>query len=116
MIVSWTDMSWSTVKNARESQAKLVFRRVLDGIKPVVFEPKQVPGLQHMRRQWRAGVDHAAARMRDHDPASQQMQPVLQAARQLPVLAVEIFWVAHDRVIDMRHMRAQLMRPPGHRL
>ena len=44
------------------------------------------------------------------------MQLLLDAARQLPVFLVEIFGVADDGVIDMRHMRAQLMRPPGHRL
>ncbi len=69
-----------------------------------------------MWRQRRGGVDQAAARMRNHDPARQQMQPVLQAARQRPVLLVEIFGIADDRMADMIHVRAQLMRAPGHRL
>src|ERR1700692_2642498 len=51
-------------------------RRVLDRIESVGLETEQVPGLQHMRRQRRAGIDHAAARMRNHDPARQEMQAV----------------------------------------
>ena len=69
-----------------------------------------------MRRQRRGGIDYAAARMRDHDPPRQQMQALLQAARQLPVLLVEIFGIADDGVVDMRHMGAQLMGSPGNRL
>ena len=69
-----------------------------------------------MRRQRRAGIDDAATRMRDHDPPRQQMQAVLQAARQLPVLLVEIFGIADDGVVDMGHMGAQLMGSSGDRL
>jgi len=62
------------------------------------------------------GVDHAAARMRDHDPARQEMQAVLEAAGQFPIFLVEIFGIADDGMIDMRHMRPQLMGAPGDRL
>ena len=68
-----------------------------------------------MRRQRRGRVDHTTARMRNDDPARQQMQPVLQAARQFPILFGEIFGIADDGVIDMGHMRAQLMGSPGDR-
>src|SRR6185437_6732567 len=80
----------------RIPQGELFFRRVLDRIEPVSLEAEQVPRLQHMRRQGRGRVDETAARMRDHNPARQQMQPFLQAARQLPVFLVEIFGVADD--------------------
>ena len=53
------------------------------------------------------------ARMRDDDPARQQMQLVLDAARQLPVLDVEIFRIADDRMSDMRRVGAQLVGAPG---
>ena len=69
-----------------------------------------------MRRQRRGHVDHAAARMRQRDAARQQMQFVLHPARQLPVLDLKIFRIADDRIADMRHVGAQLMRAAGHRL
>ena len=50
------------------------------------------------------------------DPARQQMQAVLHAARKLPVLLVEIFRIADDRVADMRHVGAQLVGAAGDRL
>ena len=58
----------------------------------------------------------AAARVRHRDAAGQQMQLVLDAAGQLPVLDVEIFRIADDRIADMRHVRAQLMGAAGDRL
>src|SRR5712675_2232797 len=75
----------------RRTASKLCFRRVLDRVEPVSLEAEKIPRLQHMRGQRRSHVYHAAARMRNHDPARQKMQPVLQAARQLPVFLGEIF-------------------------
>jgi hypothetical protein len=54
--------------------------------------------------------------MGHHDAAGEQVQAVLEAARQLPVLHVEILGVADDRVTDMGGMRPQLMRAPRDRL
>src|SRR5262249_59599050 len=45
-----------------------------------------------------------------------QMQPVLQSAWQLPVLLLEIFRIAHDRMADVGAMGAQLMGAPRYRL
>src|SRR5262249_9011396 len=86
---------------SRSRATGLLFRRVLDRIKSCCVEAKQVPRLLHVRRQRGARVDHAATRVRDHDAAREQMQPVLQAARQFPVLDVEIFGVADDGMADM---------------
>src|SRR5438552_2001441 len=69
------------------------FRRILDRIEPGGVEPEQIPRLLHMRRQRGADIDQAAARMRDHDPARQQVQPVLDAAGNLPVLLCKILWI-----------------------
>ncbi len=52
--------------------------------------------------------------MRDDDSAGQQVQPVLDAARKLPVFNVEIFRIADNGMADMRGMGAQLMGAPGH--
>ena len=57
-----------------------------------------------------------AARMRHHDAARQEMQPVLQAAREFPILDVEIFGIADDRMAHMGGVRPQLMGAPGDRL
>jgi hypothetical protein len=54
--------------------------------------------------------------MRHHDAAGEEVQAVLEAARQLPVLHVEVFRVADDRVADMGGMRPELMGAPRHRL
>src|SRR5262245_23590622 len=54
--------------------------------------------------------------MRYCDTSGQQMKLVLNAARQFPVFLAEVFWIAHDRMLDVRHVRAQLMRSPGNRL
>src|SRR5262249_26526015 len=44
------------------------------------------------------------------------MKLVLNAAWQLPVFLCEIFRIADDGMIDMRHVRAQLVGPAGDRL
>ena len=46
----------------------------------------------------------------------QQMQLGLDAAGQFPVLDLEVFRIPDDRVADMRHVRAQLVRAAGDRL
>src|SRR5882724_12062187 len=74
----------------------LFFRRVFDRIEPIGLKAEQVPRLQHMRRERCGAVDEPAARVRYHDPARQQMQPLLQAARQFPVFLVEVFGIADD--------------------
>ena len=54
--------------SSESTSRKLFFRCALDRVEPVGLEPEQVPRLQHMRRQRRGGIDHPAARMRNHDP------------------------------------------------
>ena len=54
--------------------------------------------------------------MRHDDATREQMQFVLHAAGQFPILAREVFRVADDRMIDVRHVGAQLMRAAGDRL
>ena len=61
------------------------------------------------------GIDCAATRMRHHDAAGQEMQLVLHAARQLPVLHRKIFRIADDRMADMGHVSAKLMGAAGNR-
>lgn len=56
-------------------------RCVLDRIETVGFQSKQIPRLQHVGRQGRGGVDHAAAGMRNNDPPRQKMQAILQPTR-----------------------------------
>src|SRR5947208_4984262 len=43
------------------------------------------------------------------------MQAILHAAGQLPILTYKIFWIADDRMPNMRHMGAQLVSSPGDR-
>src|SRR3954453_19335103 len=95
-------------------EVSLFLRRVDDRIVARRLEAEQIPGLLHVRRQRRRYVDRAAARMRQRDTAREQTQPVLHPARQLPVLDLEIFRIADDRITDMRHMGAQLMGTAGH--
>jgi hypothetical protein len=52
----------------------------------------------------------------DDDAARQQVEPVLDASRQLPVLDVEVLRISHDRMTDMGRMRAQLVRAASLRL
>ena len=102
---------------ARESSgSESLFRRLDDRVVARGVEAEQIPGLLHVRRQRRRDVDHAAARMRHRDAARQQMQLVLHAAGQFPVLESEVFRVADDRMADMRHVGAQLVGAAGHRL
>src|SRR5215475_15163258 len=75
----------------------LLLRRVDDRIVALDIEAKQIPALHHVRRQRRRQIDEAAARMRHRDAPRQKVQAVLNAARQGPVLPVEIFWIADDR-------------------
>src|SRR5262249_17668923 len=69
-----------------------------------------------MRRQRRRYVNDTTARMWHRDTARDEMQAVLQSAWKFPVLLVEIFRVADDRVADVGHMGGTLMGAPGHRL
>ena len=70
-----------------------------------------------MRGQRRGDVDLAVTRgVRNDDAPGQQVQAVLDAAGQLPVLHVEILVVPDDRVMDVGGMSAQLMGAAGHRL
>ena len=55
------------------------------------------------------------ARMGYANAARDQMQLVLHAWRQFPFGLVEIFHIPHDRVADISHVRAQLMRAAGDR-
>ena len=71
---------------AGTSGEELFLRRFDDRVVARGVEAEQIPRLLHVRRQRRRDVDRAAARMRHHDAARQQMQPVLHAAGQLPVL------------------------------
>ena len=64
-----------------------------------------------MRRERRGDVDGAAARVRHRDAPRQEVQPVLQAARQIPLLLVEIFGIADDGVIDLRKSRVSSAAP-----
>src|SRR3954470_7575445 len=93
----------------------LFFRRVLDRIKSGCVEPEQVPRLLHVLRQRRGGVDDAAARMRDDNATREQVQTVLQAAWQLPILDIEIFGIADDGVADVFHVGAELVGAAGDR-
>src|SRR5215203_962412 len=77
-------------------------------------EPEEVEALLHMRRQRRGDVDRPARpRVRDDDAPGQEVELVLEAARQLPVLDVEVFRVADDRMADMGGVGAQLVGAPG---
>jgi hypothetical protein len=49
----------------------------------------------------------------DDDPAGEEMQALLDAAGQLPVLDVEIFGVADDGVADMGRVRSELVGTAG---
>src|ERR1700724_3909513 len=44
------------------------------------------------------------------------MQPILNAARELPVFLGEIFRISYDRMSDVSHMCAQLVSSAGDRL
>src|SRR6516164_2433837 len=103
-------------QNPFKPGAALLLRRLDDGVVAVGVEADEIPRLAHVRRQRRRDVDSAAARMRHDDAARQEMQAVLHAARQLPVLLREIFRIAYYGMADMRHVRTQLMRAAGHRL
>src|SRR5499427_5544981 len=94
----------------------LLLRRLDDGVVAANVEADEIPRLAHVRRQRRRDVDRAAARMRHDDAARHQMQTVLHAARQLPVLLRKIFRIAHDGMAYMGHVRAQLVGAASHRL
>src|SRR5688572_10084741 len=94
----------------------LLLRRFDDRIVARVVESEQIPRLLHVRWHCRGSVYDATARMRHHDPARKQMQAVLHAAGQLPVLFREVFGIAHNGMADMRHVGAQLMGAAGYRL
>src|SRR5450755_183713 len=79
------------VARHRKSARTSLLGSLDDRVVALGVETEQVPGLRHMRRQRRAHVNGSAARMWYHDTARQQMQFVLHAAGQLPVLDVEIF-------------------------
>jgi hypothetical protein len=70
-----------------------------------------------MRGQWGRDVNQPLPpRVREHDSACEQVEPFLDAARQLPILPVKIFSVADDRVADRGGVNAKLVRAPRHRL
>src|SRR5215208_2552923 len=92
-------------------------RCVDDRVVAIRLETQQIEALLYVRRQRRGDVDGPSGpRMRDHDSASEQMEPLLEAARQLPVLDVEIFRISDDRVADMSCVGAQLMGATRDRL
>src|SRR5262249_13623116 len=103
-------------KRLRPAPSALLLRRLDDGVVAVGVEADQIPRLAHVRRQRRRDVDGSAARMRHDDAARHEMQAVLHAPRQLPVLLRKIFWMPHGGVADMGHVRAQLVGAAGHRL
>src|SRR4029079_10782196 len=103
----------ATAMAALLSRRLSLFRRVFDRVETCGLESKQIPRLHHVRRQRRGNVDHAATRVRDRNAPCQQVQPVLDTAGNLPVLLVEVFWIANDRMADVFHVSAQLMRAPG---
>ena len=53
--------------------------------------------------------------MRDDDAARVEVKLVLDAARKIPVLGLEIFRVADDGMSDMGGMGAELVGASGHR-
>src|SRR5262250_2958720 len=69
-----------------------------------------------MRWERRGDVNGAVTRMRNGDAPGQEVQPILNPARQLPILLGEIFWIPDDRMIHIGTMRTQLMCASGHRL
>src|SRR5262245_34600519 len=75
---------------------RLFLRRLDDGVVALNVEADEIPRLPHVRRQRRGHIDRSTARVRHHDAARQQMQAVLHAARQLPVLLGKIFGIAGD--------------------
>src|SRR5690606_22080985 len=81
----------------------LFFRRIFDRVEAGCLEAEQIPRLQHMWRQRRGHVNSPAPRMGNRYAARQKMQTFLQSARQFPVFNLEIFWIANDRMVDMRH-------------
>jgi len=63
----------------------------------VLIKPEQVPGLHHVRWQWRRYIDYAARRVGNTNPARMQMQAVLDTARKRPVgVRFEIFRIADE--------------------
>ena len=54
--------------------------------------------------------------MRDLNATGMQMQALLNTTGHFPVLNVEIFWIADDRVAQMLGMHTQLVRSAGMRL
>src|SRR5215207_9373883 len=92
-------------------------RRFDDRVVAAGVEAEQIEALLHVGRQRRRHVDRLArARVRDDDAPGEEMQLLLDAAGQLPVLHVEILRIADDRVANMGGVGAQLMRAPSHRL
>ena len=59
--------------------------------------------LRHMRRQWGAHIDRSTARTRHDNAPHQEMQPILHAGRQLPILLGEIFGIADDSMTDAKN-------------
>ena len=60
-------------------------------------------------------VEHAAARRGDHQPPRVKVHLAADRAGQ-ECFGPAVLAVAHDRVADRRHVDAQLVRSPGHRL
>src|SRR5690606_6357325 len=80
-------------------------------------ETEQIPALAHMGRKRRGHVYLSAVGMRNDDPASMQMQAVLEAAREFPVgVGLEIFGIADDGIAQIRRMNPKLVGSSGVRL
>src|SRR4051794_18148572 len=79
-------------------------------------EAQQVPALLHMGRERRADVEGAAGWMRNDDPPRVQVELVLDAAGESPlVLGGEVFGVADDGMADVSRVRTELMGAAGDR-
>jgi hypothetical protein len=60
-----------------------------------------------MRGQWGAHIDLSTARTRQDNAPRQEMQPVLHAGQQLPILLGEIFGIADDGMTDAKKLKSR---------
>jgi hypothetical protein len=84
------------------------------GIILLGVQAQQVPGLLHMRRQRRGDIEKLSRWTRHDDPPCVQMQALLDAAWQFPILDVEILGITHDWMPHLGGMDPQLMCAPCH--
>src|SRR5215207_3411128 len=95
----------------------LLLWRLDDRVVAAHIEAEKIETLLHVRRQGGGDIQRlSGAGVRHDDAPGQEVQPVLNAAGQLPVLHIEIFRIADDGMPDVSRVSSELVGAARHGL